>query len=41
VTVTGLYECNLLPVSKVFLTEVSGKRVPFKCINGDTSQDHL
>jgi len=26
------------PVSKVFLMEVSGKRVPYKCVNGDTSE---
>jgi len=26
-------------VSKVFLTEVSGKRVPHKCVNGDTSKE--
>ena len=26
------------PVSKVFLTEVSGKHVPYKCVNGGTSE---
>jgi len=26
------------PVLKVFLTEVSGKRVPYKCVNGGTSE---
>jgi len=26
------------PVSKVFLMEVSGKRVPYKCVNGGTSE---
>jgi len=26
------------PVSKVFLMEVSGKRVPYKCVNGGTSK---
>ena len=29
------------PVSKVFLTEVSGKRVPYKCVNGGTSKGLL
>ena len=29
------------PVLKVFLTEVSGKRVPFKCVNNDTSEGPL
>jgi len=29
------------PVSKVFLTEVSGKRVPFKYVNGGTSDGPL
>jgi len=27
------------PVSKVFLTEVSGKRVQFKCVNGSTRSE--
>jgi len=26
------------PVSKVFLMVISGKRVPYKCVNGDTSE---
>jgi len=26
------------PVSKVLLMEVSGKRVPYKCVNGGTSE---
>ena len=26
------------PVSKVFLMEISGKRVPYKCVNGGTSK---
>jgi len=29
------------PVSKVFLMDVSGKRVPFKCVNGGISEDRL
>jgi len=29
------------PVSKVFLTDVLGKRVPFKYVNGGTSEDRL
>ena len=33
----GLDEYSLIPVSKVFLTEVSGKRVPYKCVNDGTS----
>jgi len=41
VAVTGSYECSLIPVSKVFLTDVLRKRVPFKCINDDTSKDRL
>jgi len=45
VVMTGSYECNLIPVSKVFLTEVLGKHVlfkcPFKCVNGSTSEDRL
>jgi len=27
------------PVSKVFLMEISGKRVPYKCVNGGTSEE--
>jgi len=38
VCVTGLDEYNLIPVSKVLLTEVLGKHVPFKCVNSDTSE---
>ena len=36
--VCGLGEYSLILVSKVFLTEVSGKRVSYKCVNGDTSE---
>jgi len=32
IVVTGSYKCSLIPISKVFLTEVSGKRIPFKCL---------
>ena len=41
VTVTGSYECSLIPVLKVFLTKVLDKCVPFKYVNGDTSEDRL
>jgi len=34
-------EYNLISVSKVFLTKVSGKCVQFKCVNGDTSENCL
>jgi len=38
---TNSVEYSLIPVSKVFLTEVSGKHVPFKCVNGGTSEGCL
>jgi len=41
VCVTCSDEYSLIPVSKVFLMEVLGKSVPFKCVNGGTSEDHL
>jgi len=41
VTVTGLDEYSLIPISKVFLMKVSGKRVLFKCINGSTWEGRL
>jgi len=41
VVVTGSYECSLILVSRVFLTEVSGKHVPLKCVNSGTSEDSL
>jgi len=34
VAVTRLIRVQFDPVSKVFLTKVSRKRVPFKCVNG-------
>ena len=39
--VTRLIRVQFDPVSKVFLTKVSGKRVLFKCVNGGTSEGCL
>jgi len=37
VCVTGSDDYSLIPISKVFLMEVSDKRVPFKCVNDNIS----
>jgi len=39
--VCGLDEYSLIPLSKVFLTEVSRKRVPHKCMNNGTSEEFV
>jgi len=41
VMLNGSDEYNLIRVLKVFMVEILDKRVLFKCVNDDTSEDRL
>jgi len=39
--VCNLDEYSLIPISKVFLMEVSDKHVPYKCVKDGTSEEYM